>query len=114
SFPSGSKSRREPGMAALADSTGVTAAEPGLQSDQRLIDRAWLKIGAGLAVAAQAMVFSLAVSITPAEGPGYWVVHGGLIGSALGVLGFLGGDLVRGAWQSVRACRVSIDLLFLV
>ncbi len=48
----------------------VTSAslEPGLQADQRLVDRAWLRIGAGLAVAAQAMVFSLAVSITPAEG----------------------------------------------
>lgn len=88
--------------------------EPGLQADQRLVDRAWLRIGAGLAVAAQAMVFSLAVSITPAEGAGYWVAHGGLMASAWIVLVLLGCDLVGEAWAAARAGRVSIDLLFLV
>lgn len=88
--------------------------EPGLQADQRLVDRAWLRIGAGLTVAAQAMVFSLAVSITPAEGAGYWVAHGGLMASAWIVLILLGQDLVGEAWAAARAGRVSIDLLFLV
>jgi len=101
-------------MDIVADRPAAMAFEPGLQADQRLIDRAWLRIGAGLAVAAQAMVFSLAVNITPADGAGYWVVHGGLIASALGVMVFLGGDLMRAAWEAVRAGRVSIDLLFLV
>ncbi len=50
-------------------------AEPGLQADQRLVDRAWLRIGIGLAVAGQAMVFSLGLNITPAGGGG-----GGSIG----------------------------------
>lgn len=92
----------------------AVAVEPGLQADQRLIDRAWLRIGAGLAVAAQAMVFSLAVNVTPADGVGYWVVHGGLMASAAGVLFFLGGDLLGAAWAALRARRISIDLLFLV
>ena len=94
----------------------VTSAslEPGLQADQRLVDRAWLRIGAGLAVAAQAMVFSLAVSITPAEGAGYWVAHRGLMASAWIALILLGRDLVGEAWAAARAGRVSIDLLFLV
>ncbi|HTJ79678.1 MAG TPA: heavy metal translocating P-type ATPase [Rariglobus sp.] len=88
--------------------------EPGLQADQQLLDRAWLRIGAGLAVAGQSMVFSLAVNVTPATGAGYWVVHGGLIGCALAVLIFLGGDLVRSALASLRERRISVDLLFLV
>ena len=88
--------------------------EPGLQADQRLVDRGWFRIGAGAAVAAQAMVFSLAINLSAIDGWAYAVVHGILIGSALGALIFIGGDLVRSAWNSVRERRVSIDLLFLV
>jgi heavy metal translocating P-type ATPase len=88
--------------------------EPGLQADQRVLDRAWLRIGVGLLVVGQAMVFSLAVNLTPPEGAAYWILHGGLIASALGVLVFLGGDLVGGAWMALRQRRGSIDLLFLV
>lgn len=88
--------------------------EPGLRADGASVARAWLRIGIGLGVAAQAMVFSLAVNLTPAEGAAYWLVHGGLIASAAGVLVFLGRDLLGEAWASLRARRVSIDLLFLV
>jgi heavy metal translocating P-type ATPase len=88
--------------------------EPGLQADQRLLDRAWLRIGAGLAVAGQAMVFSLAVNLSPPEGVTYWILHGGLILSAVAVLFFLGGDLVRSALDALRQRRISIDLLFLL
>ncbi len=87
---------------------------PGLQADQALVSRAWLRIGIGLAVAAQAMVFSLAINITPAEGVGYWIAHGGLMASALAVLVFLGRDLMGSALEAIRGGRVSIDLLFLV
>jgi heavy metal translocating P-type ATPase len=89
--------------------------EPGLQADQRLLDRGWLKIGAGLAVAAQAMVFSLAVNLSEVDNAwAYAVVHGILILASLASLVFLGGDLMRSAWQALRARRISIDLLFLV
>lgn len=88
--------------------------EPGLQADQRLVDRGWLRIGAGATVAGQAMVFSLSVNLSEIDGWAYAVVHGILILSALGSLVFLGGDLVRSAWESVRERRIGIDLLFLV
>jgi len=88
--------------------------EPGLQADQRLLDRAWLRIGVGLAVAGQAMVFSLAVNLTPPEGFPYWILHGGLMISAFAVLVFLGGDLIGSALAALRGGRISIDLLFLV
>lgn len=85
-----------------------------MQADAREVQRAWLRVGIGVAVAAQAMVFSLAVNLTPAEGAGYWLVHGGLLASALATLVFLGRDLMGEAWAALRARRVSIDLLFLV
>ena len=88
--------------------------EPGVQADARAVQRAWLRVGIGVAVAAQAMVFSLAVNLTPAEGAGYWLVHGGLLASALATLAFLGRDLTGEAWAALRARRISIDLLFLV
>jgi cation transport ATPase len=95
-------------------SFATDTAEPGLQADQRLLNHAWLRIGVGLAVVGQAMVFSLAVNLTPPEGPAYWILHGGLMLSAAGVLVFLGGDLVGAAVGSLRQRRISIDLLFLV
>jgi len=98
-------------MSTLSESSSI---EPGLQADQRLVDRGWLRIGAGAAVAAQAMVFSLAINLSEIDGWAYAVVHGILIASALGSLIFLGGDLVRSAWDSVRSRKISIDLLFLV
>lgn len=95
-------------------STSDTDHEPGVGADERALQLGWLRVGIGAAVAAQAMVFSLAVNITPAEGGAYWLVHGGLIATTLAALGFLGRDLLGGAWAALRARRVSIDLLFLV
>ncbi len=60
------------------------------------------------------MVFSLSVNLSEIDGWAYAVVHGILILSALGSLVFLGGDLVRSAWESVRERKIGIDLLFLV
>ncbi|WP_324726144.1 heavy metal translocating P-type ATPase [Actomonas aquatica] len=97
----------------MSDAAEQTA-EPGLQADADLVARGWMRIGIGLAVAGQAMVFGLAINVTPADGVGYWVVHGGLMLSALLVLIFLGGDMVGAAWRSLREARISIDLLFLV
>jgi heavy metal translocating P-type ATPase len=99
----------------MSNAAEIIDVEPGLQADQRLLDRGWLKIGAGLAVAAQAMVFSLAVNLSEVDNAwAYGVVHGILITAALGSLYFLGGDLMRSAWEALRARRISIDLLFLV
>lgn len=98
----------------MDNSLELKTSEPGLQADQRLVDRGWLRIGAGATVAGQAMVFSLAINLSEIDGWAYVVVHGILISSALGALVFLGGDLVRSAWESLRERKISIDLLFLV
>ncbi len=92
----------------------LSESEPGVRADAVAVQGAWLRIGIGVAVAAQAMVFSLAVNLTPAEGGAYWLVHGGLMASAAGVLVFLGRDLLGAAWSAARSRRVTIDLLFLV
>ncbi|HTT55825.1 MAG TPA: heavy metal translocating P-type ATPase [Opitutaceae bacterium] len=89
-------------------------AEPGLQADQRRLDRGWLRIGLGLLVVGQTMALGLAVNLTPPDGAAYWFLHGGLILSAAAALIFLGGDLVGGAVASLRQRRISIDLLFLL
>lgn len=85
-----------------------------MQADQRLIDRAWLRIGIGLAVAGQTMVFSLGLNLSPANGESRWVVHGVLIVSTLVALIFLGRDLFSSAWAAIRQRRVSVDLLFIL
>jgi heavy metal translocating P-type ATPase len=60
------------------------------------------------------MVFSLAVNLSEVDNAwAYAVVHGILIAAALGSLFFLGGELVRSAWEALRARKISIDLLFL-
>lgn len=98
----------------MPPSASQLSEEPGLQADQALVDRGWLRIGAGAAVAGQAMVFSLAVNLSEISGAAYAVVHGILIVSAVLVFVFLGRDLVRSAWDALVARRISIDLLFLV
>ncbi len=97
-----------------AESTIPVEREPGVGADERAMQLGWLRIGIGVGVAAQVMVFSLAVSITPAEGAAYWLVHGGLLVTTFATLGFLGRDLLGGAWAALRERKISIDLLFLV
>ncbi len=94
--------------------TTPSSDEPGLQADQNLLDRAWVRIGAGTAIAAQAMVFSLSVNLSEIDGWAYIIVHGLLILATFATLIFLGGELVRSTWDALRERRVSIDLLFLV
>ena len=76
--------------------------------------RTWLRLAVAAVFAGQGMVLSLAVNLTPPEfgGAVYWVLHGGLIAAALGVMAFLGGPLFRATWTMVRERRLSIEGLF--
>lgn len=74
----------------------------------------WFRVGIAAILAGQGMVFSLAVNLTPPEGRAYWIVHGGLIGSAVVVFLLLGGPLLRESWAAWREWRVTVDSLFLV
>lgn len=81
--------------------------------DARL-SRSWLRIGIAAVFAGQGMVFSLAINMTPPEfaSPAYWVVHAGLMLSAMVVAGFLGGPLFSSTFGMLRAKRLSIEGLF--
>ena len=78
------------------------------------LPRSWLRIAIAAVFAGQGMVFSLALNMTPPPfaSTAYWVLHGGLIFSALIVLLFLGGPLFRSTFGMLRAWRLSIEGLF--
>ncbi|NBB80551.1 MAG: HAD-IC family P-type ATPase [Verrucomicrobia bacterium] len=75
---------------------------------------AWLRIGVAAFFAGQGMVFSLALNMTPPPfaSTAYWILHGGLIASAVLVMAFLGGPLFASTFAMVRRRRLSIEGLF--
>ncbi|MFT4901458.1 MAG: Cu+-exporting ATPase [Lentimonas sp.] len=91
-----------------------TTADQACDAMDLQLSGSWLRIGVAAVFAGQGMVFSLALNMTPppfASVP-YWVLHGGLIFSALAVLAFLGGPLLRSTFGMLCARRLSIEGLF--
>ena len=78
------------------------------------LSRAWLRIAIASVFAGQGMVFSLALNMTPPPfaSMAYWILHGGLILSALAVMTFLGGPLFASTLAMFRGRRLSIEGLF--
>ncbi len=78
------------------------------------LSRSWLSVGIASVFAGQGMVLSLAMSMTPPDfgSVPYWVLHGGLIFSAVVVMLFLGGPLFVSTFGMLRARRLSIEGLF--
>ncbi|MGJ8654142.1 MAG: heavy metal translocating P-type ATPase [Opitutaceae bacterium] len=76
--------------------------------------RSWLRIAIAGVFAGQGMVFSLAMNMTPPPyaSTAYWVLHGGLVFSAIIVMLFLGGPLFRSTFGMLRSRRLSIEGLF--
>ncbi len=80
----------------------------------RQLARSWLRIAIAGVFAGQGMMFSLAMNMTPPPfgTTAYWVLHGGLIFSALVVMAFLGGPLFASTFGMLRSRRLSIEGLF--
>ncbi|MDQ8194201.1 heavy metal translocating P-type ATPase [Coraliomargarita sp. SDUM461004] len=80
------------------------------------LSRAWLRIAIAGVFAGQGMVFSLALNMTPPPyaSVAYWILHGGLIFSALVVMAFLGGPLFVSTFGMIRRRHLSIEGLFTV
>lgn len=78
------------------------------------LSKSWLRIAIAAVFAGQGMMLSLALSMTPPEfgTPVYWVLHSGLIFSALIVILFLGGPLFASTFGMLRSKRLSIEGLF--
>ena len=76
--------------------------------------RSWLRIAIACVFAGQGMVFSLALNMTPPPfaAPAYLILHGGLILSALIVMGALGVPLFSSTYQMLQERRISIESLF--
>jgi Cu2+-exporting ATPase/Cu+-exporting ATPase len=92
----------------------TTCEEP---SDQLVLNReakTWLRIGMAGLLAAQAMIFSLAVNMSPVEGNARWILHGALALSALGVFLLAGLPILRESWDALRHGRIVFEQFFLV
>ncbi len=73
----------------------------------------WFKIAVGAVLAGQAMLLGLAVNLTPPTGEIRVLLHAILIVTCLAVLAILGWPLLHGIIESLRARRITIELLFL-
>ena len=70
----------------------------GGESEELVLNReakTWLRFGMAGLLAAQAMIFSLAVNMSPVEGNARWMIHGALALSALGVFLLAGLPILR-------------------
>ncbi len=76
----------------------------------------WLRVGIVLVLAGQGMAFGLGLNtadppLTP-KSPIYWVLHGGLLLSAVVALVLLGGPLLRETWANLCRARITVESLF--
>ena len=76
--------------------------------------KTWLRIGMAGLLAAQAMIFSLAVNMSPVEGSARWILHGALALSALGVFLLAGLPILRESWNALRRGKIVFEQFFLV
>jgi len=87
------------------------------QSEELVLNReakTWLRIGIAGLLAAQAMIFSLAVNLSPVAGTARWIIHGALAASALGVFLLAGLPILRESWNALRRGRIVFEQFFLV
>jgi P-type Cu+ transporter len=85
--------------------------------DQSALDRearTWLRLGMAGLLAAQAMIFSLAVNLSPVSGMAHTVIHGALALSAIGVFLLAGLPILRESWTAALRGRIVFEQFFLV
>ncbi|WP_309400443.1 heavy metal translocating P-type ATPase [Cerasicoccus maritimus] len=102
----------------LPNSCCHTDADPGVTADERAWTMAWLKVGIAAVMAGQGMIFGLGLNtndtpLTP-EQPIYWVLHIGLLISALVVLVLLAPPLFKNTWLALCERRITVEALFLI
>lgn len=97
-----------------ASSVVCTTEDQSCDALDEQLARSWLRIAIAGVFAGQGMVFSLAMNMTPPPyaSTAYWVLHGGLVFSAVIVMLFLGGPLFRSTFGMLRSRRLSIEGLF--
>lgn len=75
--------------------------------------RSWLRLGIAGLLAGQAMIFGLAVNLSPVSGTARWAIHGLLALSALGVFVLAGIPILSESWTAARGGRIVFEQLFL-
>jgi len=75
--------------------------------------RTWLRLGIAGLLAAQAMIFSLAINLSPVDGTAHAVIHSALALSAIGVFLLAGLPILRASWQALREGRIVFEQFFL-
>ena len=98
-------------MSACCQSTGCE--ETPDQATLKREARTWLRLGMAGLLAAQAMIFSLAVNLSPVEGTARLVIHSALALSALGVFFLAGWPILRASWEAARQRRIVFEQFFL-
>jgi heavy metal translocating P-type ATPase len=83
------------------------------QAELKREARGWLRVGLAGLLAAQAMIFSLAVNLSPVSGSTLWFIHGALAASAIGVFLLAGLPILRESWNAARRGRIVFEQLFL-
>lgn len=109
-FPRADDAGKFPRMSACCHSTEDCGGTEELQREAG----AWLRIGAAGLLAAQAMIFSLAVNLSPVEGTARWILHGALALSAVGVFLLAGLPILRESWNALIRGRIVFEQFFLV
>lgn len=78
----------------------------------------WLRVGIVLVLAGQGMAFGLGLNTADPpltkQNPIYWVLHGGLLLSAVVALVLLSGPLLRETWANVCKLRITVESLFML
>ncbi|MDP4880450.1 MAG: HAD-IC family P-type ATPase, partial [Opitutales bacterium] len=104
----------EPSISSPSNPVVCTTDDQDCDALDAQLARSWLRIAIAGVFAGQGMVFSLALNMTPPPfgSTPYWVLHGGLMFSALVVMAFLGGPLFGSTFGMLRSRRLSIEGLF--
>ena len=76
--------------------------------------RQWLRLGVAGLLAGQAMIFSLAVNLSPVTGSAHAIIHSALALSALGVFLLAGWPILRESWDALRHGKIVFEQFFLV
>lgn len=97
-------------MSACCTCSTDTAAEHELRDEART----WLRLGFAALLAGQAMVFGLAVNISPPAGGTRGILHGLLALSAVGVFLLAGLPIMRESWNALRGGRIVFEQFFLL
>jgi P-type Cu+ transporter len=93
---------------------GCCACRSAAESEEAISSGEWVRLGVAGVVAAQSMIFGLAVNISPPSGTVRAVLHGLLAISAVAVFCLAGRRLLKNAWSAAREGRIVFDQLFLL